>query len=156
MQSNVAVIMMFKTLMEKLGRYRLILDRTGKEPYLERYYLFLKDREKFPFNVFLHKFIKSDPDDLHDHPWSYFTLIIRGGYWEWVPNAAGGTVAKWRGPGHFRTSKAESFHRIEIDPGVDTWTLFVPFVKIRDWGFLLKGEWIAHEKYFEIRRQEAI
>ena len=59
-----------------LGRYRVINDRQDKEPYLERYYLFLKDRENFPFNIFLHKFLKSDPDDLHDHPWSYFSFII--------------------------------------------------------------------------------
>ena len=30
-----------------LGRYRIINDRQTGEPYLERYYLFLKDRNKF-------------------------------------------------------------------------------------------------------------
>ena len=51
------------------GRYRIINDRIDEEPYLERYYLFLKERNNFPFNIFLHRFLKSDPDDLHDHPW---------------------------------------------------------------------------------------
>ena len=60
-----------KSIMVRLNRYRLIIDRTTKEPYLERYYLFLKDRQIFPFNIFLHKFLKSDPDDLHDHPWNF-------------------------------------------------------------------------------------
>ena len=64
----------------KIGRQRIILDRQSQEPYLERYYLFLKERKKFPFNIFLHKFLKSDPDDVHDHPWPYATLILRGGY----------------------------------------------------------------------------
>ena len=50
-------------------RYVIINDRIDKEPYLERYYLFLRNRENFPFNIFLHKFLKSDSDDLHDHPW---------------------------------------------------------------------------------------
>ena len=68
---------MFKALMNKLGRYRIINDRKTGAPYLERYYLFLKDRDTFPFNVFLHKFVKSDPDDLHDHPWNYSTFIIK-------------------------------------------------------------------------------
>jgi len=77
--------MSFKEFMTKLGRYRLILDRQSKDPYLERYYLFLKDRKKFPFNVFIHKFLKSDPDDLHDHPWPFMSIILRGGYYEWVP-----------------------------------------------------------------------
>ena len=49
--------------MNMLGRYRLINDRLESEPYLERFYLFLKDRGNFPFNIFLHKFLKSDPDD---------------------------------------------------------------------------------------------
>jgi hypothetical protein len=56
------------------------MDRQNDEPYLERYYLFLKDRKRFPFNVFLHKFLKSDPDDVHDHPWPYATIILKGGY----------------------------------------------------------------------------
>ena len=54
--------------MKLLDRHRIINDRIDMEPYLERYYLFLKDREDFPFNIFLHKFIKSDPYELHDHP----------------------------------------------------------------------------------------
>jgi len=61
------------------------MDRVNGEPYLERYYVFLKDRKRFPFNVFVHKFLKSDPDDVHDHPWPYATLILKGGYWEWRP-----------------------------------------------------------------------
>ena len=76
---------MLKKLMIYLGRHRVIMDRQADEPYLERYYLFLKDRGTFPFNIFLHKFLKSDPDDLHDHPWRYFTFILRGGYWEYTP-----------------------------------------------------------------------
>jgi len=74
---------MIKQLFTRLGRYRVIHDRLDNEPYLERYYVFLKDRERFPFNVFVHKFLKSDPDDVHDHPWPFATLILKGGYWEW-------------------------------------------------------------------------
>ena len=70
---------MFKSFMKAIGRHRVIYDREDNEPYLERYYLFLKDRVTFPFNIFLHKFYKSDPDDLHDHPWNYITFIVKGG-----------------------------------------------------------------------------
>ena len=59
----------FLNFLERIGRKRIIMDRVNDEPYLERYYLFLKDRDRFPFNVFLHKFLKGDPDDVHDHPW---------------------------------------------------------------------------------------
>jgi hypothetical protein len=143
---------MFKKIMKKLGRQRVILDRQGQDPYLERYYVFLKERTWFPFNIFVHKFLKSDPDDVHDHPWSYATLILKGGYWEWIPqfNAKGeklGELAHWRKPGHFRISSATSYHRIELDPAVECWTLFMPGPKKREWGFLVKNKWIAHEQY---------
>ena len=142
----------FLKLLERLGRKRVVYDRVDNEPYLERYYLFLKDRKRFPFNVFLHKFLKSDSDDLHDHPWPYATLILKGGYWEWIPqfNSRGekmGEIAKWRAPGHFRLCSANSFHRIELDPGVDTWTLFMPGPQKRDWGFLVKNRWVQWEQY---------
>ena len=87
---------MFLKLLERLGRKRIVLDRVSDQPYLERYYLFLTDRKWFPFNVFLHRFLKSDPDDVHDHPWPYATLILRGGYYEWVPefNSLGQKIVK--------------------------------------------------------------
>jgi exopolyphosphatase/guanosine-5'-triphosphate,3'-diphosphate pyrophosphatase len=51
----------FLNLLERIGRKRIVMDRESDEPYLERYYLFLKDRDRFPFNIFLHKFLKGDP-----------------------------------------------------------------------------------------------
>ena len=136
----------------KIGRQRIVMDRQSNEPYLERYYLFLKERKHFPFNVFLHKFLKSDPDDVHDHPWPYATLILKGGYYEWIPrvNSRGekvGEKRRWRGPGHFRVCRATSYHRIELDPDVTCWTLFMPGPQTREWGFLSNGQWIQHDQY---------
>ena len=147
-------------LLTKFGRKRIILDRQSNEPYLERYYVFLRDRKWFPFNVFLHKFLKSDPDDVHDHPWPYATIILKGGYYEWVPqfnskNEKIGEIAKWRGPGHFRTCGATSYHRIELDPSVECWTLFMPGIKQRDWGFLVKNKWVQWEQYLANRKAKA-
>jgi hypothetical protein len=147
---------MFLKLLERLGRKRIIMDRVNNEPYLERYYLLFSDRSRFPFNVFLHKFLKSDPDDHHDHPWNYRTLILRGGYWEWVPQFNGkgekfGEIAYWRGAGSFRSAKANSYHRIELDPNIECWTLFIPGRKVRDWGFLSKGTWVQWEQYLSGR-----
>ena len=147
---------MLLKLLERLGRKRIVMDRINDEPYLERYYLFLKDRKRFPFNVFLHKFLKSDPDDVHDHPWPYATLILKGGYYEWLPqfNKQGQKISElqvWRGPGHFRVCGANSFHRIELDPAVTCWTLFMPGPQKREWGFLTKGKWVQHEQYLDSR-----
>jgi hypothetical protein len=142
--------------LESIGRRRIIMDRVNEEPYLERYYVFLKDRTWFPFNIFLHKFLKSDPDVPHDHPWNYATVILKGGYWEWIPqiNSRGekfGEIAHWRGPGHFRICGANSYHRIEIDPEVETWTLFMPMRKRKEWGFLTRQGWVSHEEYLGSR-----
>lgn len=145
--------------LDKIGRKRIIMDRINNEPYLERYYVFLKDRNLFPFNVFLHKFLKSDPDDVHDHPWPYATLILKGGYWEWRPqfNSKGqkvGEVARWCGAGSFRIASANSYHRIELDPEVECWTLFMPGPQRRDWGFLVKNKWVQHEQYLKERNEK--
>jgi hypothetical protein len=148
---------MIKQLFTRLGRYRVIRDRLDNEPYLERYYVFLKDRERFPFNAFVHKFLKSDPDDVHDHPWPFATLILRGGYWEWTPvfdteGRKTGEVSRWYGAGSFRTARAKSYHRIELDPNITCWTLFMPGPKQRDWGFLVRDQWIQWEQYLKQRK----
>jgi len=146
--------------LERMGRKRIVMDRQSDEPYLERYYLFLKDRDRFPFNVFLHKFLKGDPDDVLDHPWPYATLILKGGYYEWLPqfDSKGNKIAEmcvWRGPGSFRVCRANSYHRIELDPSVTAWTLFMPGPKKRDWGFLVNNKWIQHEQYLKERYEQA-
>jgi hypothetical protein len=142
----------FLNFLERLGRKRIVLDRQSDEPYLERYYIFLKDRKRFPFNVFLHKFLKSDPDDVHNHPWPYATLILKGGYYEWIPqfNSLGekiNEIAIWRGPGSFRIRGADSYHRVDLDPNVECWTLFMPGPQQQEWGFLVANKWIHHEEY---------
>jgi hypothetical protein len=137
---------MILELLERLDRKRIIMDRQCNEPLLTRYYLFLKERKHFPFNVFLHKFHKGDPGDVHDHPWPYFTLILAGGYYEWVLSG-NCEVRKWRGLGHFRFCSANSYHRIELKEGVTPWTLFMPGPQTREWGFLVKDNWIHNDDY---------
>jgi hypothetical protein len=151
---------MMKKLFQRWDRHRVIMDRVNDEPYLERYYVFLKDRNRFPFNIFVHKFLKSDPDDVHDHPWPYFTVILKGGYWEWIPvfNLRGAKIHEycvWRRPGSFRWASARRYHRIELDPAVTCWTLFVPGVKQRDWGFLVKNKWVQWQDYLTQRRSQS-
>lgn len=150
-------------LLKRLGRHRVIMDRQNNKPYLERYYVFLKDRKRFPFNVFIHKFLRSDPDDVHDHPWPYATLILKGGYYEWTPTFDSngkkiGEVRYWRGPGHFRICSATSYHRIELDPNVTCWTMFMPGPQRREWGFLVSSEgqdrWIHNNIYLEQKAQK--
>ena len=143
-----SVYSVFTAIMNYFGRYRVINDRIDKEPYLERYYLFLKNRDTFPFNIFLHKFIKSDPDDLHDHPWSFISIPLYPGYWEYLDNGK-----HWRGPFSVRYAKAKTFHRIELCKDKQyCWTLFIPLKKERNWGFKTKNGWINNEQYLINRK----
>ena len=70
---------LFHKIMNKLGRYRLIPDRKTGADYMHRYYLFLKNRKTFPLNFTLHKIVKSDDPIMHDHPWSFMTIVLKGG-----------------------------------------------------------------------------
>jgi hypothetical protein len=141
----------FLTLLERLDRKRVIPDRDFGDPYLTRYYLFLKERRRFPFNIFLHQFHKSDEDMLHDHPWSFVSIIVKGGYWEHTTEGR-----FWRGAGSIRRAGAASLHRVELAPGVDTWTIFIPGPQVQDWGFVdHDGHWTQHEAYFEYKRKIA-
>lgn len=140
----------FVKFMEYLGRRRIIYDRLDNEPYLERYYLFLKNRKDFPFNIFLHKFLKSDPDDLHDHPWAFRTIILSGGYWEFTDEGK-----FWRAPLSYRYAPANTFHRVELDKSIPyCWTLFIPSKSFKEWGFRTANGWLKHDEYFSMRKQK--
>ena len=152
------IVELWKKCMELTGRKRIILDRESTDPYLERYYIFLKDRNSFPFNIFIHKFLKSDPDDLHDHPWGYITLILYGGYWEYYKNDNGLIVKQWCGPGKIQSRPANHTHRIELDKENPVcWTLFIPKKRQRDWGFYLNNNfanWVKEDKYLDEKKKD--
>jgi len=148
----------FLNWLDRNGRKRIIMDRVDNEPYLERYYVLFNTRQHKVFNIYLHKFLKGDPDDVHDHPWPYATLILSGGYYEWIPQFTEDgklncEVRKWRGPGHFRICSPSSYHRIELKEGVTAWTLFITGPHKREWGFLVKNKWVHNDLYLQNRKQ---
>lgn len=149
---------LFHNIMNKLDRYRLIPDRATGEDYMKRYYLFLKDRQTFPFNITLHQILRSDDPIFHDHPWPFMTVILKGGYFEHTPvlNDEGKIVAentRWCGPGTIIRRKANEYHWLELDKTVGpVTTLFIMGPQQRDWGFLVepkvgKFRWIKHDHY---------
>ena len=136
-------------IMDKLGRRRVITDRDGKVPYLIRYYLFLKERKNFPFNITLHKVLVSDEPTLHDHPWSWGAIILSGGYWEHTPEGK-----FWRGPGHIRFRSAKDLLWLELakdenDNNIPCWSLFFMGKKAQSWGFVKDGKWIDNKDYLK-------
>lgn len=149
---------LFHKIMDKLGRYRLIPDRRTGANYMHRYYLFLKDRKRFPFNVTLHKIVRSDDPIFHDHPWPYATIILKGGYWEHTPgvDSQGKQTDErvWRGPGSIIKRGAKEYHWLELDNEKPATTLFFMGPQQRDWGFMIQSKfgtnrWIKNEHYLE-------
>ena len=131
--------------MDMAGRKRIIMDRSGTKQQMVRYYLLFKERCcDNRFNIYIHKIMKSDEDDLHDNPWGYFTFIMSGGYWETVGDvevnmdndeiASFRTTQHWCGPFYMQKVDDAHIHRLELkdeDTGQDIpcWSLFIPFRK---------------------------
>jgi hypothetical protein len=97
------------------------------------------------------KIYRSDDPVYHDHPWSYTTIVLKGGYWEHTPEFYHGKVIAdkvvWRGPGSIISRGAHEFHWLELDDNQPAVTLFIPKQRKRDWGFLVNNEWIIHTEY---------
>ena len=108
------------------NRKRVILDRgpswpdyRAAEPFVIRYYPLFRRRPKwFPFNILIHKLLKSDLGSLHDHYWTYITLILKGGYWETTDKGTFG-----RKPGYIGFRRYNHRHRIKIPEDKCAWTL---------------------------------
>ncbi len=107
-------------------RRRTIMSCQRKNgPLLVRYFLF---RTRW-ISVYLHHLIGSDEDRaLHDHPWSFVTFLLTGGYWEITP--AGRFWRHWLSVLY---RPAEWSHRLELTRPV--WTLVFRWSRRREWGF---------------------
>lgn len=112
-------------------------------PYLERFYLLCGPR----LRVLLHHFHASDPEDLHDHPWKNFSLVLRGDYFEHIPHPSKATViVLHRRRGDFVLRDAMQAHRI-IVAGQSTISLFITGRRVRNWGFFTKAGWVPATAY---------
>lgn len=103
-----------------------IISREDGTPYLIRTYLF----KSKSFQIVIHKVLQSDPDCLHDHPWNFISLILKGGYWEgttpeqrlnnseleWfnISHGKGSIYYRWYGPLSLLFRKAEWKHRLRL------------------------------------------
>ena len=162
--------------MDMAGRKRIIMDRSGTKQQMIRYYILFKERcHDNRFNIYIHKIMRSDEDDLHDNPWGYFTFILSGGYWETVGDvevnidndeiASFKTTQHWRGPFYMQKVDDMHVHRLELKKDEDTgeniscWSLFIPFRKSRDWGFYTMEsngfKWKSAEEYYRVNEPEA-
>lgn len=147
---------------------RLRLLRPDGRVALERWGLELRALG----GIFVHRIDAPDPGpDLHDHPWWFASLVIRGGYSEerapirlatqWNQLAEKHEVGrKWRGPrGVIRERRRWSLRSIRLDEchrivlvQRPTWTLVVHGPHRRQWGFYTPRCWVADEAYLHTVR----
>lgn len=117
----------------------------SERPYLFRWFVIPRNRL---FNVYLHKFLRSDDDRaLHDHPWANLSILLRGEYTEHLIDAGGihRRVKRKAGDWHFRPS-GKIAHRVEIDQ--PCWSLFLTGPAYREWGFHCPEQGWIHWKRF--------
>lgn len=124
-----------------------IMTKNGGRPsiYIRRFHII---RTRW-FSVFIHKICRSDwARDLHDHPWDFRVLLLRGSYLEETPN---GKMHLWRA-GDYLRRRATWRHRVHLAAvGVaqpePVWTLFITGKKRRSWGFWTAEGWVHNEQY---------
>jgi hypothetical protein len=99
--------------------------------------------------VRVHRILRSDHGrDPHDHPWPYLTIVLFGGYWEERYDDEGMCISqRWHGPGSILYRPAGSWHRLDLPPGKDCWTLFITGPYRQGWGFNVRGKKIPHKNY---------
>lgn len=135
--------------------------RKGDRVYMRRWYLIRVPRL---FSVRVHHIRLPDEDRWpHDHPWTFLSVILRGGYREsWctpetfqfgmprsVPNPHWGQD-QWVGFARrhvrrFSFHRATDLHRItEFDRGSKgAWTLILTGPEGREWGFRTDEGWVS-------------
>lgn len=141
---------------------RIDIEDCEHRPYLTRWHL-IRVGERFA--LMLHKFHRSDEDrELHDHPWSFITLILTKGYWEHREicqehdgasalrpclRCKLGTVRGIKRYWYPRFSvlfrRAEWRHRVEIK-NAPVYTLVLRLGRRREWGFWNKAGQFTHWK----------
>ena len=101
------------------------------------------------WGLYVHKFLRSDHDRaLHDHPWPFVALILKGGYVEAHDQTIDGTLAcEMRFPGDVLVRAAEWRHRVILPKGEASWSLVIVGRRQRRWGFFLPNGWCHWRQY---------
>lgn len=114
--------------------------------YMDRYWLFKTRWLQARFHV-IHRGDKGR--DLHDHPFTFTSLILWGGYLE-IKERADGTIGSTaHRAGSINTCNNRDFHRICTVIGAQPCITLV-FIWGRgkkSWGFKTKNGFVPHEDY---------
>jgi len=113
---------------------------THLKGYMNRWWLFNPrwHLSRWPLKslpaIRIHQILRRDLDPaLHDHPFDWRTIVLRGSYIE--EDVFGDLAPRYVGDTCFR--RATEFHNIiHVSPG-GVWTLFICGRKVQRWGFLV-------------------
>lgn len=87
------------------------------------------------FGIYLHRIDRPDLDrDCHDHPWSFVTIVLRGGYKEERREPSCSRIARWRWRFSVAYRHRTDAHRIAVVLP-NTWTLVIRGRDTLTWGF---------------------
>ena len=125
-----------------------VINGPDAQPYLERYHLL---RLPLGYRVYLHRFVASDPGrGLHNHPWRHaLSWLLCGSYQETrMLGALEGNALRrrWLRAGQLNYISGEVYHRINLAPGDECWSLFLHAPKTRDWGFIRRRGYQDHNE----------
>lgn len=150
--------------LEKNGGRYLIPDRGAGgvdkgRTYLVRYILF---KSKW-MCIYIHRFLVSDLETFHDHPWNFFTFVIQGGYDEYKIKRKNGLWIEKRirrKPMSLAYRKATDIHRVAVDRNYTEeemesapLTICVIGPRVREWGFWIGDKvkkWIGWTDFLNI------
>lgn len=150
----------WETSRKRVGFRRLTLRRADGLVYLDRWG-FQIDRL---FGVYVHRMEAPDPGvDLHNHPWPFVSIVLRGGYTELradtrEASSLAGMAERWPGKclrgvvverrwGTARRMRFDECHTIVALHRTPTWTLVMRGRRGRRWGFYLPDGWISESDY---------
>lgn len=142
-----------------MSRFDICDPQTG-ELYLRRWRIVQTPW----FAIYLHKIATPDKDrDLHDHPWPFVSMVLRGGYDEVMDTAAHyfpmmnhalgrqellRTVRRgWLSIAFRRATDAHRIVRLHRTP---TWTLVLTGPRRRSWGFYTEQGFVDWKEYLGV------
>jgi hypothetical protein len=131
-------------------KLKLLVDNCGW-PFLAR----MEVASLFGWSLKLHIFLRSDADEeLHDHPWSFFSLVLAGKYFEQTEK---GLLE--RKPWRIAFRPAKWRHRVILPTypngaPVPCATLVLTAPVSREWGFWRRGQFIPWKEFVSSRRCE--
>ena len=105
----------------------------------------------WPFAAVMHRFSGPDLGDPHDHPWSFHSFVLSGGYTEEVFRPDGTSFFADHAPGSSHFVNASTIHRIVRLHDI-CWTLILPGPPERKSGFYQFREDGTYHRYWDKRK----